>query len=151
MVKVEGWVLYDEDCRSCARWARCFRPWLARRHFELLPLQTPWVRARLGLADSRLLAEMRLLLPDGTNFGGADALIEISRRCWWTWPFRQMARVPGVRELLRRGYRRVARRRHCDNGICDVGNYSTRNESSAQTMERFKPRSGKRTVFFETP
>jgi len=112
-VIIEGWVLYDADCLFCTRLARRFRPWLVRRHLELLPLQTPWVRARLGLTDSRLLAEMRVLLPDGTHFGGADALMEISRRYWWTWPFRQMTRLPAMMKLLRRGYRGVARRRGC--------------------------------------
>jgi predicted DCC family thiol-disulfide oxidoreductase YuxK len=125
--KFEGWVLYDADCPFCTRLARRFWPWLVRRHLELLPLQTPWVRARLGLADSPLLAEMRLLLPDGTHFGGADALMEISRRYWWTWPFRQMTRLPAVKELLRRGYRGVARRRDCVSGTCAVGNPVTEN------------------------
>ncbi|HUA37119.1 MAG TPA: DCC1-like thiol-disulfide oxidoreductase family protein [Candidatus Sulfopaludibacter sp.] len=121
-MKVAGWVLYDANCNFCTRLAQRFQPLLARRHFELLPLQTPWVRARLGLADSRLLAEMRVLLPDGTNFGGADALIEISRRYWWAWPIRQMTRLPTVRELVRRGYRWVARRRNCARGICNITN-----------------------------
>ena len=34
---------------------------LARRRLELLPLQTPWVRERLALTETELLAEMRLL------------------------------------------------------------------------------------------
>ncbi len=121
-VKVNGWVLYDADCRFCTRLAGRFRPLLVRRHLELLPLQTPWVRARLGLTDPRLLAEMRLLLPDGTHFGGADALIEISRRYRWTWPLRQMARLPAMKDLLRGGYRWIARRRNCTDHVCRVGN-----------------------------
>lgn len=121
-VKVDGWVLYDADCRFCTRLAGRFRPWLARRHFELLPLQTPWVRARLGLADSRLLTEMRLLLPEGTHFSGVEALIEISRCCWWTWPLRQLARLPAVKRLLQRGYRWIAHRRNCAVNVGGIGN-----------------------------
>jgi predicted DCC family thiol-disulfide oxidoreductase YuxK len=149
--KLDGWVLYDADCHFCTRLAGRFRPLLVRRHLELLPLQTTWVRAKLGLADSRLRAEMRLLLPDGRNFGGADALIEISRRYGWTWPLRQMARVPPVKELLRRGYRWMARRRDCLNGICKVENFKSGNKSSMPAARSAKLRSGKRTVFFEMP
>src|SRR5438093_4027277 len=83
--KVEGRVLYDAGCPFCVRLARRFQGALARRRLELMPLQTPWVRARLGLADSELLAEMRLLRADGKVFGGADALLEIGRRFWWAW------------------------------------------------------------------
>jgi alginate O-acetyltransferase complex protein AlgI len=86
----------------------------------LLPLQTPWVRDRLGLKDSELLAEMRLLKPGGTIFGGADALREIARHFWWTWPFRQLGRIPAVMELFRRGYRWIARHRYCANGACEI-------------------------------
>jgi len=149
-VKVNGWVLYDADCRFCTRLAGRFRPWLVRRHLVLLPLQTPWVRARLGLADPRLLVEMRLLLPDGTHFGGADALIEISRHYWWTWPLRQMTRVPAVRELVRRGYRWMAHWRNCGKGCSDFTNRQQQT-NQAQTRKRPKAGSGKRTAFFEMP
>jgi predicted DCC family thiol-disulfide oxidoreductase YuxK/uncharacterized membrane protein len=119
-VNIEGWVLYDGDCWFCIRLARCFRPWLVGRHFELMPLQTPWVRTRLNAPDSDLLDEMRLLLPDGKVFGGVNALIEISRHYWWTWPLRQLARLPGIKPLLRLGYQRIARHRSCAGGTCAV-------------------------------
>jgi predicted DCC family thiol-disulfide oxidoreductase YuxK len=123
-VAVEGWVLYDADCRWCVRLARRFRPWLAARHFELLPLQTPWVQTRLGLPDSRLLDEMRLLLPDGKLLGGADALLEISGHC--AWPFRRAGRLPAIKRLLHVGYGWVARHRGCAGGACDVRKRNSR-------------------------
>ena len=76
--KTGGWVLYDADCPFCVRMFRRFGPLFASRHFELVPLQPPWVRLTLALPESQLFSEMRLLLPDGTQFGGADALIAIS-------------------------------------------------------------------------
>jgi alginate O-acetyltransferase complex protein AlgI len=121
-VKHKGWVLYDGDCRFCVRLACRFRPWLVGRHFELIPLQTPWVRTRLGLPDSDLLAEMRLLLPDGRVFGGADALLEISRHYWWARPLRQVARLPVIKKMLRLGYQWVARRRSCAGVACAAAN-----------------------------
>ena len=94
---------------------------LARRRFELAPLQAPWVRQRLGLAEPELLAEMRLVKPDGRVISGADALLEICRQFWWAWPFRQLAHIPAIMNLFRAGYRWVARHRHCAGGDCKVG------------------------------
>ena len=119
--KFEGWVLYDANCGFCVRQVRRFQDALARRHLALLPLQTPWVRARLGLADSELLAEMRLLRPDGRLFGGADALLEIGRHFRWAWPLRQMGRISAMMKLFRAGYRWFARSRNCADGACEIG------------------------------
>jgi predicted DCC family thiol-disulfide oxidoreductase YuxK len=119
--KAYGWVLYDAGCGFCAAWAKRFQAPLARRRLELLPLQTPWVRAKLGLADAELLGEMRVLYPDGEIIGGADALLEISRHFWWAWPIRQLSHVPGMLKLFRAGYRWVARHRQCTNGECGLG------------------------------
>ena len=74
----------------------------------------------MGLSDAELMKEMRLLLPNGTSLGGADALLEISRHFWWTWPIRQMARLPVILNLLRASYGWVARRRSCADGTCVV-------------------------------
>jgi hypothetical protein len=114
--------------------ARRFRPWLVGRHFELMPLQTPWVRTRLGLLDSGLLDEMRLLLPDGKVFGGVDALIEISRHYWWTWPLRQLTRLPGIKNLLRLGYQWIARHRGCTGGACLVASTASNKTDSDQNF-----------------
>lgn len=65
--------------------------------------------------------EMRLLKPDGRMFGGADALLEISRQFGWAWPLRQLGRIPVVMGLFRAGYSWIARHRHCANGACNVG------------------------------
>ena len=116
--KVNGWVLYDAHGPGCLRLAGWFQNRLVRRRFELVPLQTPWVRARLGLTEAELLKEMRLLRADGKMFGGADALLEIGRHYRLAWPVRQLARVPVVLRGLRGLYRWVARMRPCTNGAC---------------------------------
>lgn len=116
--EVKGWVLYDADCRFCATLAKRFRALLAARYFELLPLQTPWVRQKLDLANHELLVEMRLLKPDGTTLGGVDALLEISRPFPLTWPIRQLAQFAVIKNLFHAIYRWVARHRHCATGAC---------------------------------
>ena len=115
-----GWVLYDADCDLCTTWARRSKKLLARRQFVLLPLQTPWVRARLGVPEAQLLTEMRLLRPNGEVFGGANALLEIGRQFWWSWPLAQMGRLPGIHALVVAAYRWVAGHRSCAAGACDA-------------------------------
>ena len=116
--KVYGWVLYDAHCPWCVRLAAWFQNGLARRRYEVLPLQTPWVRARLGLTEAELLTEMRLLRADGKTFGGAEALLEMSRHYRLAWPVRQLARMPAVLRGFRALYRWVARMRPCAGGQC---------------------------------
>lgn len=61
---------------------------------------------------------MRLLLADGRNLGGADAVAEIVRHIWWAWPLWAISRFPGAMPVLRAAYRVLAANRHCVNGVC---------------------------------
>lgn len=115
-----GWVLYDADCHFCTTWARRSKKLLQSRELVLVPLQTPWVRARLGLPEAQLLTEMRLLLPNGQTFGGADALLEIGRYFWWSRPVVQIGHIPLVHAWLVKVYRWVARHRSCASGACNT-------------------------------
>ena len=119
-MKIGGWVLYDAQCSWCVRLARWAQPSLARRNFTLVPLQADWVRRRLNLPDQDLLAEMRLLTPDGNCVGGADALLKISEQFWWCWPMRRLADLNPVKHFLRRTYQWVARNRPCAAGGCKL-------------------------------
>jgi predicted DCC family thiol-disulfide oxidoreductase YuxK len=144
--KLNGWVLYDARCVFCVACAERVRGVLARRRFEVLPLQTPWVRARLGLPEAELLAEMRLLSAGGEVFGGADALLEISRHYWWAWPLWQIGRIPAAMKWFRAGYRWMARHHHCAGDACKQG--ASRNLQVRQLcakQEHF------RRVFLEMP
>jgi alginate O-acetyltransferase complex protein AlgI len=114
------WIFYDGACRICVAWAERFGPVLRRHGFGLAPLQTAWVRHRLRLEPSELLREMRLLREDGRIFGGADALVQVSRRVWWAWPVYAASRLPGALPLLRALYRWFAARRGCAANACSV-------------------------------
>ena len=111
-------VYYDADCRFCINAARRFERLLARRRFELVPLQIPGASAKLGIPDDQLLAEMRLLLRDGRVFGGAAAVVEIARRIWWAWPFYAVFSLPGFNWLIHTGYRWFARNRYRVSHAC---------------------------------
>jgi predicted DCC family thiol-disulfide oxidoreductase YuxK len=112
-----GWLVYDGECALCMRLVRWFRRPLEQRGYALVPLQSPWIAARLhisyGVLPEDLLKEMRLLTGDGRCLGGSDAALHLAREIWWAWPFWALGKLPGVRALLDLGYRAVAQHRHC--------------------------------------
>src|SRR5437899_7940581 len=111
-VGTAGWIYYDHDCHLCREGARRLQKILASRRFQLRTLQSPGAPRELGLSGSALLREVRLLLADGRNLGGADALLEVARRIWWAFPIWILSLLPGVRPLMRASYRVVAANRH---------------------------------------
>ena len=115
-----GCVLFDAECFLCTRLAKRFAPLLYWHGFALTPLQTPWVVDLLGREQGNNWSEMLLLAPDGTTYGGADALIELTRNIWWARPLYWLSFVPGAKLGLRKGYAWVAHRRLCFGGACRV-------------------------------
>lgn len=115
-----GWILYDGECELCRRSVEFWRGVFERRGFGFAPLQTEWVRQQLQMNDAALLREMRVLLPDGRVFGGADAILRLARQVWWTRPLAAASWIPGVKRLLRAGYRKIAARRNCLAGACSI-------------------------------
>jgi predicted DCC family thiol-disulfide oxidoreductase YuxK len=107
------WLFFDADCAFCTRFAHRIRPIVARRGMGVAPLQDPRVAALLGLPPSELFREMRLLLSDGRQLGGADACVAIARMIWWARPLAWFARFPRALRLLRLTYRAIAARRSC--------------------------------------
>lgn len=63
---------------------------------------------------------MLLLTSTGEIFGGAEALVKLSRHIYWGWPLWVLAQVPGTAALLRSAYRWVAARRDCVGKACKV-------------------------------
>src|SRR6478736_1904063 len=115
-----GWVCYDGECPLCLRWLRRVERPLLRHGFNFIPLQTAWVKARLNLADSDPLTEMRLLVPNQQVLDGADAAVVLMRYVWWLWPLWMISRIPGAMPLFRAVYRRIAAKRHCAAGACAI-------------------------------
>jgi predicted DCC family thiol-disulfide oxidoreductase YuxK len=120
----KGWLFFDGDCRFCVRTARWLSPILTRRGFGLAPLQDPRVGALLGLERQELLRELRFLMSDGAQYGGADAVLAVARQIWWMTPLVWISRVPGSMKFLHRCYRFVAERRSCSAVSCRVATLS---------------------------
>src|SRR5260370_31645225 len=77
-----GWLFFDAECAFCTRLAQWLRPILERRGLAVAPLQDPRVGALLGLPKSELLRELRFLLCDGSQYGGAHAGLAPARGIW---------------------------------------------------------------------
>jgi predicted DCC family thiol-disulfide oxidoreductase YuxK len=112
-----GWLFFDADCTFCVKIVRALAPSLQKRGFALAALQDPRVGALLGLPQSELLLEMRLLLSNGQQTGGADAAVALAHEIWWARPLGWLSRPPGMMDVLRSAYRRIAARRNCSAAI----------------------------------
>jgi predicted DCC family thiol-disulfide oxidoreductase YuxK len=116
-----GWLFFDAECGFCTRIARWLAPILRRRGLGVAALQDRRVGLLLGLSRAELMREMRVLLADGRQHGGADAAVALAREIWWARPLVWVARAPGMMEWMRSGYRWVAARRRCAAESCDAG------------------------------
>jgi predicted DCC family thiol-disulfide oxidoreductase YuxK len=112
-----GWLFFDADCTFCVKIVRAVAPTLIKRGFALAPLQDPRVGALLGLSQSELLLEMRLLLSNGQQTAGADAAVALAHEIRWAHPLVWLSRLPGMMQLLRRAYRWIAAHRKCSAAV----------------------------------
>jgi predicted DCC family thiol-disulfide oxidoreductase YuxK len=115
-----GWLFFDAECGFCMRIARWLTPILRKQGLEVAPLQDRRVGALLGLSPEELMREMRFLLSDGSQYGGADAAVALAREIWWGWPLVWLAKIPGMKGCLRSGYRWLAARRSCSAENCEA-------------------------------
>ena len=121
-----GWLFFDAECGFCTRLARWIAPILSRRGMSVAPLQDPRVGALLGMARNDLMRELRFLWSDGTQYGGADAVLAVAREIWWGRPLVWFSELPGAMRLLHSGYRWVAARRSCSAVQCTAALSSQR-------------------------
>jgi len=130
-----GWLFYDADCHFCVKIARAIATTLQKRDFALAPLQDPRVGALLGLSQTELLLEMHLLLTNGQQTGGADAAVALAYEIWWARPLVWLSKLPGMMDVLRSAYRRIAAHRKCSAAIsCSIAN-SAMQKSAASSKK----------------
>jgi predicted DCC family thiol-disulfide oxidoreductase YuxK len=118
--RARGWLFFDSECGFCTRIARWLAPVLARRGLGVAALQDPRVGALLGMSRQELLKELRFLVGDGVQFGGANAVVAVAREIWWARPFVWLASLPGMMRPLDACYKWVAGRRGCVAEKCEV-------------------------------
>lgn len=119
-----GWLFFDAECAFCTRIARWLAPIVERRGLALAPLQDPRVVALLGLPPEKLLFEMKFLLSDGRQYGGADAAVALAHEIWWAQPVVWLAKIGWVMTAMRSTYRWIALRRRCAAVSCPANRVS---------------------------
>lgn len=133
--KPTGWIFYDAECGFCVhgvkRWSKIF----ASRGFRWLPLQTPGTAARLGVSESALRDEMKLLCVDGRVAGGVDAWALLFRSVWWLSPVGMLLKLPGAHWFGANIYRWIARNRYCFAGRCELHRHEMDHKRHAAFFE----------------
>ena len=106
-------VVYDGACKVCGRIVGLLREWDGDGQLEILPSQTPGVRARFPWIASRAYAEsVQLIDASGRTWQGAAAVEHIldalPKGRLLTWIFS----IPFARPIAERFYRWFAKNRY---------------------------------------
>lgn len=115
-----GWILYDASCGICCRSASLLENALVKRGFVIAALQEEWVRKKLDVPPEMLLADMRILLTDGTHLAGAEAYRYAMRRIGWALPLYYFSVLPIGRQMFDFAYRAFARNRQKISAACSM-------------------------------
>ena len=135
-----GWVLYDAECGVCHRTVPFFGETLRKRGFEIAPLQSDWVRERIGILADDQLNYMRLLLPDGRQVLGADVYRYMMKRVWWSYPIYLLSVLPLLRTVFDWAYRTFAENRYWVARTCALPGASEERRASVADGGGVPPR-----------
>jgi predicted DCC family thiol-disulfide oxidoreductase YuxK len=80
---------------------------------NIQPWQTvPEQMKQLGLTDEDGMEKAWFVTKNGDLFGGAEAVNQAMRSCWWAKPITYLYYLPGIRQLQDWGYQWIAKNRH---------------------------------------
>jgi predicted DCC family thiol-disulfide oxidoreductase YuxK len=113
-----GWLFYDAECDFCTRIAKCVARPMRGQQLGVAPLQDPRVISLLGVSADELLLAVRYLAPDGRQYSGAEALVQLAHEFWWARLLVWLAAIPGFMGILHSAYDWVARHRQCHAEVC---------------------------------
>jgi predicted DCC family thiol-disulfide oxidoreductase YuxK len=121
-------VYFDGLCVVCAKEISFYRNRKGAEAIEWVDISAPGFQAEaLGKSDEELMKVFHVRDEKGTWITGVEGFIEIWKRIPSLQFLAQFARVPGVRPVLKLGYRGFVRVRPylprsepCLNGHCDV-------------------------------
>jgi predicted DCC family thiol-disulfide oxidoreductase YuxK len=84
-----------------------------RGNIDLQPWQAiPETMSALGLTDEDGLTQAWFVDKNGRLTGGAAAINQALRYCWWLRPFTYLYPLPGIRQLQDWVYRWIAKNRY---------------------------------------
>lgn len=120
-------VLYDGECKFCVRQIEHLRRLDRSRSLRFLSLHLPQVAIDYpDLSHEQLMAQMWVIDPRGSRYGGAYALRYLSRMVPLLWPLAPMLHLPGMMPVWSWIYRQIADRRYrmagrqCEEGTCSL-------------------------------
>ena len=120
-------IVYDGECNFCIAQIERIRQMDSKNQFEYLPRQDPSADKRFPVLQSiDFNTGMRLIMPAGTNYAGADAIYQIARRLPGINIIAWLYCVPGINQIAKAVYAWVAKNRgrlsglSCKSETCDV-------------------------------
>ena len=120
-------VIYDGQCNFCISQISNLKRLDLWRTLQFVSLHDPLVASACpDLSYEQLMEEMWVVTPEGSKFGGADALRCLSRKLPLLWPLAPLLHIPASRPLWAWMYRKVAQRRYaiagknCSEGTCSL-------------------------------
>ena len=113
------WLLYDASCPFCTSGAHTFKPSLEKRDCRIGPLQNHTVMKLLNIKEGDYLPEMKVIGNNRKVYGGAKAVVYLSRKIWWARPIWALSHLPLIMNILDYIYGQIARKRYCQ-GVCEI-------------------------------
>lgn len=106
-------VVYDGQCKVCARLVKVLTRWDTREDLELVPFQNTSVLSRFPWIPAAAYAEaLQLIGPGGRTWQGGEAIEQLLKILPYGLTFGWAFKVPGFGNLFGRFYRWFARNRY---------------------------------------
>tara|TARA_B110000438_G_scaffold235895_1_gene232811 strand:+ start:1072 stop:1422 length:351 start_codon:yes stop_codon:yes gene_type:complete len=112
------WVLYDATCPFCISGINIFKASLDRNGCKIRPLQNKTILKILNV-DNDDFPEMKVIGSDKKLYGGARAIVYLSRKIWWATPVWALSHLPLTLNILDYIYKLIADKWHC-HGTCEI-------------------------------
>ena len=113
------WLLYDAECSFCTTSAQMFKTTLEKRDCRIRPLQNQTIMRLLDIKEGEYLPEIKVIGEERKVYGGAKAIVFLSKKIWWARPIWALSYFPPFMKIMNYLYEKIAKRREC-NGICEI-------------------------------
>ena len=113
------WLLYDAECPFCTAGAKMFEPSLRKRDCKIRPFQSETVMRLLNIKKGDYLPEIKVIGEERKVYGGAKAVVYLSKRIWWARPIWALYYFPPFMSIMDYVYEKIEKRIHCA-GVCEV-------------------------------
>ena len=105
------WVFYDSACPMCSNLTAVAKQQTAGQGVGFASLHTDWVKNKTkDVADP--MKEMLILTPEGKLLSGAEAMVHLARKIWFTRPLYWIYQIPGMKWIYKPVYAFVAKNRY---------------------------------------